>query len=175
MESPSSHTHTQTHRHPRLSVVVGTVDTRRYRHSSAGALANARLVPTNCKMSGAMGWRRASVVLAAVVVMVAVTAGGVDGRPDGTADDRNKNPVFNIWEFAISNSRYNPTRRDAPTPETPCEIAIVNCCLITHIGRREDCFTRENCSGAWFNDLCSKEFTSRVHDDVHDAFSKNGF
>lgn len=111
-------------------------------------------------------------VLAALVVIVAVAAGGVDGRPDGTADDRNKNPVFNIWEFAISNNRYNPTRRNASNRGSPCTTAIVNCCLITNRATRQQCFKRENCSGAWFDDLCSRKFTSLVHEDVHDSFSR---
>lgn len=111
-------------------------------------------------------------VLAAVVVVVAVAAGGVAGRPDGTADTNDKNPVFNIWEFAISNTRYNPTRRNADKSDDPCTTAIISCCRTPDRASRDHCFSQYGCPGAWFNNLCSERFTGLVRKGVEQAFAR---
>lgn len=162
LESPSpTHTHT--------SAVLGTVHTRRYKLPSAGDLACACLVPTYCKMSCGMGcWKKTTVVAAVVVVLVAVAASGVAGRPNEDMD-RSKDPVFNVWEYAISNNRYNPKREAAPSAD-PCTTAIVSCCLINSRAPRDHCFSEYGCPGAWFNNLCSNKFKGLVRNVVDQAF-----
>ncbi|XP_045125771.1 uncharacterized protein LOC123513026 [Portunus trituberculatus] len=115
-----------------------------------------------------MGWWRATVAAAVAVTVMLVASGGVAGRPDEEVD-KSKDPVFNIWEFAISNDRYNP-RREAATSDDPCTTAIVSCCLIRDRATQDHCFTQYGCPGAWFNNLCSKKFTGLVRNAVDNAF-----
>ncbi|XP_063871273.1 uncharacterized protein LOC135106315 [Scylla paramamosain] len=120
-------------------------------------------------MSCGMGcWKKTTVVAAVVVVLVAVAASGVTGRPNEDMD-RSKDPVFNVWEYAISNNRYNPKREAAPSAD-PCTTAIVSCCLINSRAPRDHCFSEYGCPGAWFNNLCSNKFKGLVRNVVDQAF-----
>ncbi|XP_050740126.1 uncharacterized protein LOC127010305 [Eriocheir sinensis] len=116
----------------------------------------------------------------AVVVVVMVMAAEVTGKPNGRNQgreplgedqDRSKDPVFNIWEFAISNAKYNPTRRETNNTKEPCTWAIVQCCSAPSPGARTMCFDENGCSGAWLDNLCSDHYQELARNEVEKAFS----
>ncbi|KAG0726204.1 hypothetical protein GWK47_004401 [Chionoecetes opilio] len=113
-------------------------------------------------------WGRSTMVVMMVMVMVMMTVGGVMGSPQ-TRRENSKDPVFNIWEFAISNRNYNP-KRETTTAKDPCTWAIVKCCLLLTRSKQDECFDTNGCPGAWFNNLCSNRFKGLARNVLQSSF-----
>lgn len=113
---------------------------------------------------------RATVLAALVLAVVAVNS--VAGSPQEETD-KSKDPIFNIWEFAISQRNYNP-RRSRPKVKDPCTWAIVRCCPVHDRGERDFCFSQNHCAGAWFENLCSDRFRKLARKEVQSSFGSFG-
>ncbi|XP_068225123.1 uncharacterized protein hdly isoform X2 [Palaemon carinicauda] len=94
-----------------------------------------------------------------------------------TETSRERNPIYNVWEYAYIHDGSIGTRNAAAAQTqahnqgNQCLWAIVSCCSAHTNYERDNCFDVLGCSGAWFQNLCSPEYINVANNRISSIFS----